>query len=294
MTPPPPPPRFPSHSGPRVWLITSGNSPLGIALARQVLAHGDYVVAGLIPGEFEKDEERFAEFREFLQDAGQNDSVGGGWKERFKVVGLDVRCASLGRIYDEAGDDSIIGTVEELAASQRTLTLIREQFETNFFGPVNIIKASLAYEIAPFNIKMTIVQPNLEISVLTNKITSAPPLPQYSPDNNPAPLSREILGGLLDRLDSTTTFNGSSKPPTFASPEIVSLYPALPPSMKSALLAETLHALTAIGGHENPPARHIVGFEGVASVKEKLKTVSEELEDFVEVSGAVDIEREEE
>lgn len=52
---------------------------------------------------------------------------------------------------------------------------------------------------------------------------------------------------------------------------------------------ETVHALTAIGGHENPPARHIVGHEGVASVKEKLKTVSEELEDFVEVSCAVDI-----
>lgn len=32
-----------------------------------------------------------------------------------------------------------------------------------------------------------------------------------------------------------------------------------------------------------------MGFEAVASVKEKLKTVSEELEDFVEVSCAVDI-----
>lgn len=60
--------------------------------------------------------------------------------------------------------------------------------------------------------------------------------------------------------------------------------------MKDRLIAETLHALTAIGGHENPPARHIVGYEGVASVKEKLKTVSEELEDFVDCSCAVDIE----
>jgi len=59
--------------------------------------------------------------------------------------------------------------------------------------------------------------------------------------------------------------------------------------MKNALLAETIHALVAVGGHENPPGRHIVGFEAVASVKEKLKTVSEELEDFVEVSAAVDI-----
>ena len=34
---------------------------------------------------------------------------------------------------------------------------------------------------------------------------------------------------------------------------------------------------------QNPPARHIVGQEGVIAVKEKIKTVSEELEDFVEV-----------
>lgn len=59
--------------------------------------------------------------------------------------------------------------------------------------------------------------------------------------------------------------------------------------MSESLLAETIHAIIAIAGHANPPARHIVGFEGVASVKEKLKTVSEELEDFVEVSCAADI-----
>ena len=143
---------------------------------------------------------------------------------------------------------------------------------------------------------MTIIQPNLEVNVLTNKITSAPLLPQYSPQRHPAPLSRTIIGGLLDRLGSHTpddqNINGSKGASTLMSDEIESLYPSLPSQMKSALLAETLHALTAIGGHENPPGRHIVGFEGVGSVKEKLKTVSEELEDFVEVSAAVDIESE--
>ena len=54
------------------------------------------------------------------------------------------------------------------------------------------------------------------------------------------------------------------------------------------LVEETVYAITAIGGHENPPSRHIVGQEGVASVKEKLKTVSEELEDFIQCSFAVD------
>jgi hypothetical protein len=188
---------------------------------------------------------------------------------------------------------------------------------------------SLAYEVAPFNIKMTIVQPNLEIPVLTNKITSVPPLPDYSADVNPAPLSRDIIGGLLDRLNgvygtgeddmatpmtsvssaanlmspNTTTMSetsphdssqpldtdGTTASQTLHSQNISSLYPTLQPQLKDALIAETVFAIAAIGGHENPPARHIVGFEGVLSVKEKLKTVSEELEDFIDVSCVVDI-----
>ncbi len=147
---------------------------------------------------------------------------------------------------------------------------------------------SLAYEIAPFNIRMTIVQPTMEIGVLTNKIISAPSMPQYSPENNPAPLFRGILGGLLDRLDNVQQ-NENHKPALFTGDRIQNLYPKLPLEMQSSLLAETINAITAIGGHENPPARHIVGHEGVASVKEKLKTVSEELEDFVDCSCAVDI-----
>ena len=147
---------------------------------------------------------------------------------------------------------------------------------------------SLAYEIAPFNIKVTIVQPTMEIGILTNKIVSAPLLPQYAPENNETPLFRGLMGGLLDHIHGTQ-LEGRASGSTLSSDEITSLYPKLPAEMKVALLAETINAITAIGGHDNPPARHIVGHEGVASVKEKLKTVSEELEDFVEASCAVDI-----
>jgi hypothetical protein len=154
---------------------------------------------------------------------------------------------------------------------------------------------SIAYEIAPFNIKMTIVQANVEIGILTNKVTTAPPLPDYSRDNNPAPLFRGILDAILNRLPNVTNGrSGDGAPNLLQSPGVVSLYPPLSSAHISTLIAETVHALTAIGGHENPPARHIVGVEGVASVKEKLKTVSEELEDFVDVSGAADIDEDDE
>ena len=254
---------------------------------------------------------------------------------------------------------AVIGSIEELAPSTRTQTLVRDQFETNFFGPMNIIRAalpemrsktnghiivlggitghlgtpglgmycasnwalegfcdSIAYEIAPFNIKMTIVQASIEIGILTNKVISVPPHPAYSQDNtNNAPLFRGILDGLLNRLpgiraqypmpsspepaeDATTTTTSPSStvdrangPSLLSRNEVVSLYPPLGPGHVEKLISETIHCLTAIGGHENPPARHIVGLEGVASVKEKLKTVSEELEDFVDASVAVDFDR---
>lgn len=155
----------------------------------------------------------------------------------------------------------------------------------------------------------------MEVNVLTNRITSVPPMPEYLQGENPAPLAREIFSGLLDKLeridnpaahpshnfdetkspgeDSNMSEAGQDGEPTMgdllSSDTITSLYAPLPVAVKSNLIAETVHALTAIGGHDNPPARHIVGSEGVTAVKEKLKTTSEELEDFIEVSGAVDI-----
>lgn len=160
---------------------------------------------------------------------------------------------------------------------------------------------SLAYEIAPFNIKLSIVQSNIEVSILTNKILVAPAMPAYLPPENGAPLSRGILGRILDTLEEPRS--PTATPASHESAEsreqkpskrmhgsnTLEMYPSLPVAFRQNLVAETVYAVVAIGGHENPPARHIVGHEGVASVKEKLRTVSEELEDFVEVSSAVDL-----
>ncbi|KAM3423260.1 hypothetical protein BST61_g704 [Cercospora zeina] len=370
-------PKFPTHNAPRVWFLTCANSPIGISLCRHLLAHGDYVTAGVQPTEFEREEERSRDFKDFLEelsapstpkdgmdDDDEPDEQGKAsrkekskerlekehrerelWKSRLRVVALDVkimgqcqsavaeavRCFGRVDILFCCHSEIVVGTVEELSQSPRTLSLVKDQFEMNFFGPVNIIKAtlpvfrekknghivlmtavtghlgtpglsmycaslwaiegycdSLAYEIAPFNIRMTIVQPNMEVNVLTHRITSAPPMVCYSDENNPAPLSRNILSSLLDKIE------GSAEPTTgdqLYSSEVKSLYAPLGRVMKERLVAETVHAVAAIGGHDNPPARHIVGVEGVTAVKEKLKTVSEELEDFVECSCAADIDR---
>ncbi|OAA68780.1 NAD(P)-binding domain protein [Niveomyces insectorum RCEF 264] len=184
---------------------------------------------------------------------------------------------------------------------------------------------SLAYEIAPFNIRVTIVQPQTEVQTLTNRIVLAPPLPAYEaaalttaagaasssathaayasddpdgdPDGSPeppAPRVRDMLTRVLNlhpasAVPPASAATAASVAGTAAPATPVVRYPRLPAAALDRLVLETVHALTAIGGHENPPARHIVGFEASAAVQEKLKTVSEELEDFVEASLAVDI-----
>jgi hypothetical protein len=147
---------------------------------------------------------------------------------------------------------------------------------------------SLAYEIAPFNIRLTIIQPNIEVGVLTTSITACPPLPVYSAElGNPAPLAREILSRLLTK--SIPTDSSQPESLSLTNPEITTVNPVLPRQMLKSLVAETVHVLSSIGGIPNPPARLIVGYEGIASVKEKLRTVMEELEDFIGVSEQVDI-----
>ena len=149
----------------------------------------------------------------------------------------------------------------------------------------------------------------MEICILTNLINSVPPiLPAYSASENNAPLFRNILDGLVSRLPQAAenfnnTSNSSSNEITTPSSnnsenktgpfsslhDVVTMYAPLSAAHLEALTLETVHAITAIGGHENPPSRHIIGQEGVAAVKEKLKTVSEELEDFVQSSYSVNI-----
>lgn len=143
---------------------------------------------------------------------------------------------------------------------------------------------TIAYEVAPFNVKVTTLQANLEVGVLTHEIRSVPALQAYYEDVNSAPLFRWIMSNSLSRIFSETT-DGDTEP--FAG--IQSTYVPLPDEHIEMLLAETVHALMVIGAHPNPPTRHIVGAEGVISVKEKLKTATEEFEDFIDCSRAVDV-----
>ncbi|KAL9118799.1 MAG: hypothetical protein Q9187_004650 [Circinaria calcarea] len=127
--------QFPSHTNPRAWFITAGASPIGLALARAVLAHGDSVILGFessdVDNGFRNLGERAEEFGS--RNIGQCQAAVAEAVQFMGKIDILFCCTS----------EAIIGTVEELAASPQTLTLVRSQFETNFFGPVNIIKATL-------------------------------------------------------------------------------------------------------------------------------------------------------
>ena len=82
---------FPVHNSPRTWLITSAASPVGMALARAVLSHGDSTLLGVEPPDIEKtygtQRPRAEDFTRFLKE-----EIGlKGWKTRCVVVGLDAR-----------------------------------------------------------------------------------------------------------------------------------------------------------------------------------------------------------
>ncbi|KAK2608410.1 hypothetical protein QQS21_003096 [Conoideocrella luteorostrata] len=345
-----------THNSPRSWLITAALSPLAVRLIRQLLSHGDYVIACLPPHEID-DEQRSAEFRELINECKSNGKDREGWKDRIRGIRCDGNISScLGAVAEAVAlfgridillccrSEAVVGTVEELATNLHTQNLVREQFEAMFFSQVNFIKAilpvmrrqntghiialtstcghlgtpglsmfsaatwgfegycdSLAYEVAPFNIKVTIVQPNLEVQSLTSRLTFAPQIPAYVDAYPTAPNVRDVLTNVLNS-DPETAVPDDPDPETAPSTpgsmslepepgygEIFSRYPKLPSLTIDLLLNETIHALTAIGGHENPPSRHIVGSEAAVAVKEKLKTVTEEMEDFVDSSLAVDI-----
>lgn len=82
-----------THNSPRTWLITAALSPLAVRLIRQLLSHGDYVVACLPPQEID-DEQRSAEFRELITECKSNRRDREGWKDRIRGVRCDGNMSS--------------------------------------------------------------------------------------------------------------------------------------------------------------------------------------------------------
>ena len=79
-------PLFPAHTGPKVWFITSASSPIGLAVAKELLKHGDLIVAGDCPNSVGVDETE----REALWPL-QSYAESHDWLERLRIVKVDLR-----------------------------------------------------------------------------------------------------------------------------------------------------------------------------------------------------------
>jgi NAD(P)-dependent dehydrogenase (short-subunit alcohol dehydrogenase family) len=71
-------------------------SPLAVRLIRHLLAHRDYVAAGLPPHEIE-DDERSYEFRQLIGECKNGGRDREGWKDRIRGIKCD------GRIMGQCG-----------------------------------------------------------------------------------------------------------------------------------------------------------------------------------------------
>ncbi|KAK9462583.1 uncharacterized protein V1516DRAFT_670634 [Lipomyces oligophaga] len=275
----------------QVWLVSVDASALAKDLVHDILLKGHYVALGCKHDAVPVMQELFA------QEYGE---------DRVLVLELDPRnkplCQSaLAQIAQRwnridivvcAPSKSIVGCIEEASEWH-----IREQYEESFYGPMNLITIvlpvlrrqrsghiicitgvlgqmgspslglvssaahalegyieALAFEIAPFNIKASLVEPALECAILSGSVQFTKPLDHYK--NSVAHTIRTLLSC------------------TDLSPEL--------------LVRDVVFAVVNIAGIDNPPSRIVAGVDAIEQAKDKLRTVSEEMEDMLEVSYAAD------
>ncbi|KAK6349757.1 hypothetical protein TWF696_006033 [Orbilia brochopaga] len=187
----------------------------------------------------------------------------------------------------------------------------------------------MAFEIAPFNIRVTNVEPSLMTYLLTNPVhlpPAAPPTDGDEMDEDESVVGDEDddddedrttprmgaknIRNMLERVTAQRDLVGYDTPSPMAEdgastprasdgalmPRILQ-YPSISAAAQLDLVAETTKVIMAVAGKANPPARIVIGGEesgedgegGVQSVKERMKAVSEELEEFLECALSVDV-----
>lgn len=202
---------------PRVWFITGSSSGFGYAIAEAALLAGDHVIATA----------------RNLADLETLEHIGAG---RCHILALDVTdqaqvartiaeaqmiWGSLDVIVNNAGY-GLLGAVEECSEEQ-----IRRNFETNFFGALNVIRAVLPllrhqkrghiinisaaavianypgfgiYGAAKAALESLSESLRLEVAAHGIKVTLV----------QPGPFRTKFIGKGMDRASSTETYAGSS------------------------------------------------------------------------------------
>lgn len=203
-----------SKESSRVWLITGTSTGFGRALAQAALAQGDRVIAtARNVSQIQDLEQKYSQTaKAFRLDVTDQASIQSALQSGLEVFGrIDV-------LVNNAGYP-LLGAIEEVSDRQ-----IRDQFETNVFGLLNVTRAviptlkkqgsghilnfsslggrvtvpamgiyhaskfaveglseSLAYELKPFGIKVTIVEPGgFNTDFADRSLIEAHRMPEYN------------------------------------------------------------------------------------------------------------------
>ncbi|KAF8532933.1 hypothetical protein BDD12DRAFT_867794 [Trichophaea hybrida] len=275
-SPPQPPPPLPK---PKTYLLTSSLTPLGHALSLHLLSQGATLAACCTRTELT------SPILPLLRSSAPDPS-------HLIILELDpmvpstiqsalaTAATTFGRldVVVHTGIPTYLGALEEL-----TPTDITGQFEIGYFGRVAVVKIvtgltgamgtpgmavrcaadhaiegmldALAFEVAPFAVRVSVVQPSVEVAVWG--------------------------GGEVRCAEGREEYVGVK--------QVSAVRGMIGRTLGEGELEDTVRIIAEIAGVENPPGRVTVGEEGVEMVKERLKTLSEELEEYLEASLGADI-----
>jgi len=292
----------PTPTKPKSYLLTSALTPLGHALSLRLLSLGVSLAACCTRAELSSP--LLATLRTHAHTGTliilELDPLSASTCQSALATAVAAFCRIDAVIH--TGVPTYIGALEEMAAGD-----ITRQFEVGYFGRVNVIKAALsvmrkqrgghiiivtgltgamgtpglslrsaadhaveglcdalAFEVAPFGVRVSIVQPGIEAAVWgAGEVVVVKEKEAYR--DVPGGGAARRVRGLAERVEEV---GGMAEVDG---------------------LADTVRIVVEIAGVENPPGRVTVGEEQVEVVKERLKTLSEELEEYLEASLGADI-----
>jgi NAD(P)-dependent dehydrogenase (short-subunit alcohol dehydrogenase family) len=275
----------------RVWLITGAGSGIGQALARKVLESGDCAMLTarrpeLLRALSEEFSDRSRICRLDVTNKVEIDQVVAQTLAHFGKLSVLVNNAGRG----------LVGALEEFSEEE-----MRNNFETNFFGPANMVRAALPhmrqqrsglivnisaiaglynevgfsiYGAAKFALEGLSEALQSEVRHLGVKVLLV----------EPGPVRTGFIANSMDRAASSIADYKQSSGKFAEFLTRISGKQAGDPVRAAALIYNTAVS-------ERPPQRLVLGAYAIKRLRDKMRRIGEELEQFENQGAAVDFDQ---
>ncbi|AOW00159.1 hypothetical protein LXG23DRAFT_50886 [Yarrowia lipolytica] len=288
-------------NGPKaqVWFICNINTQVGVEIAQRVLHDNNVVIGGINKGlgNLEVGETTSQDnLQLLLSKHGSNNSL--------SFVEIDpANSTSCQMAFSDAFNRR--PTVDVLVNCSHTMVLgeasryenwqVNEQFESNFFHHVNVIKAILphfrrqlqGHIINIMDSTASLAIPGLSLLCAANRALSgfceslALEVSRFGIKitNIIAPLEASLFTqGVVMTEDEQTSEHVTRLRNIIVREDI---YP-------QQAITDIVHGVISIACNPNPPHRFVIGSDSITAVKEQIQREAEELDDMMEVSYSCD------